>query len=139
LKNGQGPAPIKTRHGWLNLAHGVRNCAAGLRYTLYMFITALDDPSRVIHKPAGLFMGPLGEERVGDVSNVLFTNGWIADDDGKVFIYYASSDTRMHVATSSIDQLVDYCMNTPEDKLRSAASVQEINALVEKNKAFLGK
>jgi 4-O-beta-D-mannosyl-D-glucose phosphorylase len=113
LKNGQGPAPIKTDHGWLNLAHGVRNCAAGLRYTLYMFMTSPEDPARVIHKPAGLFMGPLGEERVGDVSNVLFTNGWIADDDGRVFIYYASSDTRMHVATSTIDQLVDYCMNTP--------------------------
>lgn len=137
LKNGQGPAPIKTEHGWLNLAHGVRNCAAGLRYTLYMFMTALYDPSKVIHKPAGLFMGPLGGERVGDVSNVLFTNGWIADDDGKVFIYYASSDTRMHVATSSIDQLVDYCMNTPEDGLRSAASVQTINELVNRNRTFL--
>jgi 4-O-beta-D-mannosyl-D-glucose phosphorylase len=138
LKNGQGPAPIKTDHGWLNLAHGVRNCAAGLRYTLYMFMTALDDPSRVIHKPAGLFMGPLGEERVGDVSNVLFTNGWIAEEDGRVLIYYASSDTRMHVATSTIGQLVDYCMNTPEDGLRSAASVQRINALIDRNKAFLG-
>jgi 4-O-beta-D-mannosyl-D-glucose phosphorylase len=137
LKNGQGPAPLKTAHGWLNLAHGVRNCAAGLRYTLYMFMTAADDPTRVIHKPAGLFMGPLGEERVGDVSNVLFTNGWIADDDGKVFIYYASSDTRMHVATSTIGQLVDYCMNTPEDGLRSAASVKAINALIDRNQAFL--
>ena len=137
LKNGQGPAPLKTEHGWLNLAHGVRNCAAGLRYTLYLFMTALDDPSRVIHKPAGLFMGPLGEERLGDVSNVLFTNGWIADDDGKVFIYYASSDTRMHVATSSIAQLVDYCINNPEDGLRSAASVKAINELVDRNQAFL--
>ena len=134
LKNGQGPAPIKTDQGWLNLAHGVRNCAAGLRYTLYLFMTALDDPSKVIHKPGGLFMGPLGEERVGDVSNVLFTNGWIADEDGSVYIYYASSDTRMHVATSTIDQLVDYCINTPEDGLRSAASVQAINALVDRNK-----
>ena len=138
LKNGQGPAPILSDKGWLNLAHGVRNCAAGLRYTLYLFMTAAEDPARVIHKPAGLFMGPLGEERVGDVSNVLFTNGWIADEDGKVFIYYASSDTRMHVATSTIDQLVDYCVNTPEDGLRSAASVQAINALVDRNKAFLG-
>ena len=137
LKNGQGPAPIKTEHGWLNLAHGVRNCAAGLRYTLYLFMTALEDPSRVIHKPAGLFMGPLGEERLGDVSNVLFTNGWIADDDGKVFIYYASSDTRMHVATSSLAKLVDYCMNNPEDGLRSAASVKAINDLVDRNQAFL--
>ena len=137
LKNGQGPAPIKTEHGWLNLAHGVRNCAAGLRYTLYLFMTALDDPSKVIHKPAGLFMGPQGEERVGDVSNVLFTNGWIADEDGKVFIYYASSDTRMHVATSSIAQLVDYCRNTPEDGLRSATSVRTINDLVDRNKAYI--
>ena len=136
LKNGQGPAPIKTVQGWLNLAHGVRNCAAGLRYTLYLFMTALDDPSRVIHKPSGMFMGPLKEERVGDVSNVLFTNGWIADEDGTVFIYYASSDTRMHVATSTIAQLVDYCMNTSEDKLRSAASVQAINDLIDKNKSL---
>ncbi len=134
LKNGQGPAPIKTEQGWLNLAHGVRNCAAGLRYTLYLFLTALDDPSRVIHKPSGMFMGPLKGERVGDVSNVLFTNGWIADEDGTVFIYYASSDTRMHVATSTIAQLVDYCINTPEDKLRSAASVQAINDLIDSNK-----
>ncbi|MEN8227088.1 MAG: glycosidase [Bacteroidota bacterium] len=136
LKNGQGPAPIKTKKGWLNLAHGVRNCAAGLRYTLYMFMTALDDPSRVIHKPGGLFMGPLQEERVGDVSNVLFSNGWIANDDGTVYIYYASSDTRMHVATSTIDQLVDYCINTPEDHLRSATSVQAINELIDKNKSY---
>ena len=139
LKNGQGPAPIKTEQGWLHLAHGVRNCAAGLRYTLYMFMTALDDPSRVIHKPAGMFMGPLNEERVGDVSNVLFTNGWIADEDGKVFIYYASSDTRMHVAVSTLDQLVDYCMNTPEDGLRSAATVQRINRLIDGNNKWLTK
>lgn len=136
LKNGQGPAPIKTEQGWLNLAHGVRNCAAGLRYTLYLFITALDDPSRVIHKPSGMFMGPLKEERVGDVSNVLFTNGWIADEDGCVYIYYASSDTRMHVATSTIAQLVDYCLNTPEDKLHSAFSVQAINDLIDNNYAL---
>ena len=136
LKNGQGPAPLKTEHGWLNLAHGVRNCAAGLRYTLYLFMTSLEDPSRVIHKPAGLFMGPIKGERVGDVSNVLFSNGWIADEDGRVFIYYASSDTRMHVATSSIDQLVDYCKNSPEDKFRSAASVQAINDLIDRNREF---
>jgi 4-O-beta-D-mannosyl-D-glucose phosphorylase len=134
LKNGLGPAPIRTPGGWLNLAHGVRNCAAGLRYTLYLFMTDLEDPSRVIHCPAGLFMGPLGEERVGDVSNVLFANGWIADGDGQVFIYYASSDTRMHVATSTLDQLTDYCMNTPEDGFRSAASVAAINRLIDKNK-----
>jgi len=138
VKNGQGPAPIKTEKGWLNLAHGVRNTAAGLRYTLYMFMTALDDPSRIILKPAGHFMGPVKGERVGDVSNVLFTNGWIADPDGKVFIYYASSDTRMHVATSSIEQLVDYCTNYPEDGFRSATSVQAINALIDRNKTFLG-
>ncbi|MFO7669242.1 MAG: glycosidase [Bacteroidales bacterium] len=136
LKNGQGPAPLKTEHGWLNLAHGVRNCAAGLRYTLYLFMTALDDPSRVIHKPAGLFMGPIGKERVGDVSNVLFANGWIADQGGKLFIYYASSDTRMHVATSTIAQLVDYCINNPEDGLRSAESVRTINDLINRNRAF---
>ena len=137
LKNGQGPAPIKTGAGWLNLAHGVRACAAGLRYTLYMFLTAPDDPSRVIHKPAGLFMGPLKEERVGDVSNVLFTNGWIADDDGRVCIYYASSDTRMHVATSTIEKLLDYCMNTPEDGLRSAVLVRAINQLIDNNREYL--
>jgi len=136
VKNGQGPAPIKTAKGWLNLAHGVRNTAAGLRYTLYLFMTAIDDPTKVIHKPAGHFIGPLGEERVGDVSNVVFTNGWIEDENGEVFIYYASSDTRMHVATSTVDQLVDYCINTPQDKFRSAASVQNINELIDKNFAF---
>ncbi len=133
VKNGLGPAPIKTDKGWLQLAHGVRNSAAGLRYTLYMFMTDLEKPWVVTHKPAGLFMGPLKEERVGDVSNVLFTNGWIADEDGKVFIYYASSDTRMHVATSTVDQLVDYCINTPQDEFRSAASVMRINELIDKN------
>ena len=133
LKNGQGPPPLKTEMGWLNLAHGVRNCAAGLRYTLYLFMTDLEEPWRVIHKPAGLFMGPLKEERVGDVSNVLFTNGWIADEDGTVYIYYASSDTRMHVATSSVAQLVDYCLHTPEDGWRSAASVAKINRLIDSN------
>ncbi len=133
VKNGLGPAPIKTDKGWLQLAHGVRNSAAGLRYTLYMFMTDLEKPWVVTHKPAGLFMGPLKKERVGDVSNVLFANGWIADEDGKVFIYYASSDTRMHVATSTIEQLVDYCMNTPKDEFRSAASVQRINNLIDKN------
>lgn len=139
VKNGQGPVPIKTAHGWLNLAHGVRNTAAGLRYTLYMFMTAPDDPSRVIRRPRGLFMGPLKEERVGDVSNVLFTNGWIADDDGTVFIYYGSSDTRMHVATSSVDRLVDYCLHTTEDQLRSAASVQAVNRLIDRNKKYIGR
>jgi len=137
VKNGQGPVPIKTEKGWLNLAHGVRNTAAGLRYTLYLFMTAIDDPTRVIHKPAGHFIGPLGEERIGDVSNVVFTNGWIQDESGEVYIYYASSDTRMHVATSTVDQLVDYCMNTPEDKFRSAASVQTINELIDSNTPFI--
>lgn len=133
LKNGLGPAPIKTSQGWLHLAHGVRNTAAGLRYVLYMFMTDLHDLAKIIYKPAGYFMAPEGEERVGDVSNVLFSNGWIADDDGRVFIYYASSDTRMHVAVSSIEQLLDYVMNTAEDGLRSAASVNRIYSIIERN------
>ena len=136
VKNGQGPHPIKTPQGWLHLAHGVRGCAAGLRYVLYMFMTSLEDPSKLIASPAGHFMAPEGIERIGDVSNVLFTNGWIADEDGTVYIYYASSDTRMHVATSSIDQLVDYCLNTPQDGLRSATSVQNIINLINKNKSY---
>lgn len=136
LKNGLGPAPIKTDKGWLHLAHGVRNTAAGLRYTLYMFMTDLNDISKVIHHPAGHFMGPIKDERVGDVSNVLFTNGWIENPDGTVYIYYASSDTRMHVATSTVEKLVDYCMNTPEDSFTSAGSVESILALIEKNKGL---
>ncbi|WP_269468200.1 glycoside hydrolase family 130 protein [Gaetbulibacter sp. NE] len=134
LKNGQGPAPIKTEKGWLHIAHGVRNTAAGLRYTLYMFMTDLNDISKVIHQPAGHFMGPQDEERVGDVSNVLFVNGWIEDSDGTVYIYYASSDTRMHVATTTIEKLIDYCINTPKDTYTSAGSVQTIIDLIEKNK-----
>ena len=136
VKNGQGPPPLKTSHGWLHLAHGVRNTAAGLRYVLYMFMTSLDDPSRVIAAPGGVFIAPEGEERVGDVSNVAFSSGWIADDDGKVFIYYASSDTRLHVATTSIDQLIDYVLNTPADGLRSAASVQQRVDLINRNKSI---
>jgi 4-O-beta-D-mannosyl-D-glucose phosphorylase len=132
-KNGLGPAPIKTEKGWLHLAHGVRNSAAGLRYVLYMFLTDLHDLAKVIHKPAGYFMAPEGEERVGDVSNVLFCNGWIADDDGTVFIYYASSDTRQHVAVSSIDKLLDYVINTPEDGFRTAASVKRLNRIIDGN------
>jgi len=132
-KNGQGPAPLKTPEGWLHLAHGVRHTAAGLRYVLYLFMTALDDVSRIIHKPGGYFLAPEGDERIGDVSNVIFCNGWIADDDGKVYIYYASSDTRMHVAVSSIAQLVDYAKNTPEDRLFSAFSVENIRKLTRKN------
>ena len=139
VKNGEGPHPIKTSKGWLHLAHGVRNTACGLRYVLYMYMTALDDPTRVIAQPAGYFMAPEGDERIGDVSNVLFANGWIADEDGKVFIYYASSDTRMHVATSTIDKLVDYCMNTPKDGLTTSASVESLKALITKNLAILKK
>ena len=133
VKNGQGPAPIKTEKGWLHLAHGVRNTAAGLRYVLYMFLTDLADITKVTHKPAGYFIAPEGAERVGDVSNVAFANGWIADEDGTVFIYYASSDTRMHVATSSIEQLLDYVINTPADGLRSAASVATLQSIINKN------
>lgn len=135
-KNGQGPAPIKTPKGWLHLAHGVRNTAAGLRYVLYMFMTSLEDVTRVIYKPAGYFLAPDGEERVGDVSNVVFANGWIADEDGTVYIYYASSDTRMHVATTTIDKLIDYCVHTAPDGLRSATSVQTLNKLIVKNKSL---
>ena len=133
VKNGEGPHPIKTDKGWLHLAHGVRGCAAGLRYVLYMYMTSLEDPTKLIATPGGAFMVPEGEERIGDVSNVLFTNGWIADEDGTVFIYYASSDTRMHVATSTIDKLVDYCMNTPADGLSSSASVETLKKLIDKN------
>ncbi|MBR1510424.1 MAG: glycosidase [Bacteroidales bacterium] len=131
VKNGEGPHPIKTPQGWLHLAHGVRGCASGLRYVLYMYMTALDDPSRVIAQPGGFFMAPEGEEYIGDVMNVLFSNGWIADDDGRVFIYYASSDTRMHVATSTVERLVDYCLHTPEDGLRTGLSVETINRLLD--------
>jgi len=135
-KNGQGPAPIKTKSGWLHLAHGVRNTAAGLRYTLYLLMTSLDDLTKVIAKPAGYFIAPEGDERVGDVSNVVFSNGWILDDDNQtIFIYYASSDTRLHVATTTVDRLLDYVYNTPADGLRSAASVQSIINLIDKNKA----
>ena len=138
VKNGEGPHPIKTPEGWLHLAHGVRACAAGLRYVLYLYMTALDDPTKVIAQPGGYFLAPKGEERIGDVSNVLFSNGWIADEDGTVFIYYASCDTRMHVAVSTVELLVDYCMNTPEDGLRSAASVAKINELIDRNKQYEG-
>lgn len=132
-KNGLGPAPIKTEKGWLHLAHGVRNTAAGLRYVLYMFMTSTDDITKVIHKPAGYFMAPEAEERIGDVSNVVFSNGWIVDQDGTVFIYYASSDTRLHVATSTIDKLMDYIINTPEDGFRSATSVETLNTIIRNN------
>ena len=139
LKNGEGPHPIKTPKGWLHLAHGVRGCAAGLRYVLYMYMTSLDDPARIIAQPGGYFMAPEGEERIGDVSNVLFSNGWIADDDGTVYIYYASSDTRLHVAVSSLEKLTDYCLHTPVDGFRSAISVQSIISLIKKNKEYTAK
>ena len=139
VKNSEGPHPIKTPEGWLHLAHGVRACAAGLRYVLYLYMTSLDDPSKVIAQPGGYFMAPVGEERTGDVSNVLFSNGWIADEDGTVYIYYASSDTRMHVATSTIERLIDYCRHTPEDRLRSTTSVKSIYDIIEANKLVMSE
>jgi 4-O-beta-D-mannosyl-D-glucose phosphorylase len=137
VKNGLGPAPIKTPEGWLHLAHGVRNTAAGLRYVLYLFLAELERPWVITHKPAGYFIAPDGEERVGDVSNVVFSNGWIEGKKGEVFIYYASSDTRLHVATSSVAKLLDYVQNTPADPLRSHACVEQRYALIEKNHAVL--
>jgi len=133
VKNGQGPAPIKTNKGWLHIAHGVRNTAAGLRYVLYMFMTAIDEPYKVIHAPGGHLIAPEGIERVGDVSNVVFCNGLIAKESGEVYIYYASSDTRIHVAATTVDKLVDACMNTPEDLLRSRASVEQRTELISRN------
>ena len=134
VKNGEGPQPIKTPRGWLHLAHGVRMCAAGLRYVLYLYVTALEDPTKVIAEPVGYVMAPEGEERVGDVSNVLFSNGWIADEDGTVYIYYASCDTRIHVATSTVDRLLDYCFHTPADGFRTHSSVKAIMELIRKNR-----
>ena len=133
VKNGEGPHPLKTPEGWLHLAHGVRGCASGLRYVLYMYMTALEDPTRLIAEPAGFFMAPEGGEYVGDVMNVVFSNGWTADEDGRVLIYYASSDTRLHVAESTIDRLVDYCLHTAPDGLRTGASVETLNRLIDKN------
>jgi 4-O-beta-D-mannosyl-D-glucose phosphorylase len=138
-KNGQGPAPVKTTKGWLHLAHGVRNTAAGLRYVLYMFMTDLNDLTKIIHQPGGYFIAPEGNERVGDVSNVVFSNGWIVDDDGTVYIYYASSDTRMHVATSSIERLLDYVINTPQDGFTSFASASVVTKIAADNAAFSKK
>ena len=137
VKNGEGPAPLKTPKGWLHLAHGVRGTADGLRYVLYMYMTALDDPTRVIAKPGGWFLVPEGEEYVGDVMNVAFSNGWILDDDGRVLIYYATADTRLHVAVSSLDRLIDYCLHTPEDGLTTGASVETIKQLIRKNHGTL--
>ena len=139
LKNGEGPAPVKTPKGWLHLAHGVRGCASGLRYVLYMYMTSLEDPTKVIASPAGFFMAPEGEEFVGDVMNVLFSNGWIADGDGKVYIYYASCDTRMHVATSTVDRLVDYCLNTEPDGFTTTKSVERLKSLIDRNLEYLKK
>ena len=137
LKNGQGPAPIKTDDGWLHLAHGVRNTAAGLRYVLYMFMTERARPWVISHAPGGHFIAPQGDERLGDVSNVTFSNGWIRDESDQVFIYYASSDTRLHVALSSVSQLVDYCKNTPPDPLTSAQCVAQRLDLITRNEALL--
>ncbi len=139
VKNGAGAVPIKTDKGWIHIAHGVRNTAAGLRYVIYAFATSLEDPTKVIAEPSGLLIGPRGAERVGDVSNVVFTNGAIAKDNGEVYIYYASSDTRMHVATTTIDKLVDYVFNTPEDPLRSVECVAQRCDLIKKNMELLNK
>ncbi len=136
VKNGEGPAPLKTPQGWLHLAHGVRGTADGLRYVLYMYMTALDDPTHVIAQPGGYLLVPEGQEYLGDVMNVAFSNGWIMDDDGRVLIYYATADTRLHVAVSSVERLVDYCMNTPEDGFATAASVETIKQLIQKNKQW---
>ena len=134
-KNGEGPAPIKTSEGWLHLAHGVRNTAAGLRYVLYLYMTSLENPEQITYRPSGYLMAPKGTERVGDVSNVLFANGWVVKGQN-VFLYYASSDTRCHVATSTLAKLLDYCKQTPDDKLYSNANVASRLALIRKNKRF---
>lgn len=139
VKNGLGPAPIKTEKGWLQLAHGVRNTAAGLRYVLYMFLTDLKDPSKVIAWPGGYFLAPEGDERVGDVSNVVFSNGWVKRQNGDIFIYYGSSDTRMHVAVSSIDRLLDYILNTPEDGLQTGLNVQKRIQMIKRNLDLLNR
>lgn len=138
-KNGAGAVPIKTEVGWLHIAHGVRNTAAGLRYVVYVFMTALDDPAQVIAEPGGLLIAPLGDERVGDVSNVAFTNGAIADDDGQLYIYYASADTRLHVASTTVERMVDYALHTPPDPLRSADCVKQRCELIDKNLTYLRK
>jgi 4-O-beta-D-mannosyl-D-glucose phosphorylase len=139
IKNGQGPAPIKTDKGWIHIAHGVRNTAAGLRYVLYTLATSLEDPTKVIAKPGGHFIAPYDEERVGDVSNVIFCNGAVVNENNEVFIYYASSDTRMHVATTTIEKLVDYTFNTPEDQYRSLLNARQRKELVERNEQLLNQ
>ena len=139
VKNGAGAVPIKTEKGWIHIAHGVRNTAAGLRYVIYAFATDLKDPSKVIAEPSGMLIGPRGAERVGDVSNVVFTNGAITTENGDVYIYYASSDTRMHVASTTIDKLIDYVFNTPQDPLRSVECVAQRCDLVKKNLEYLNR
>ena len=134
VKNGEGPTPLKTSKGWLHLAHGVRGTADGLRYVLYLYMTSLEDPTHVIAQPGGWFLVPEGQEYIGDVMNVAFCNGWILDQDGRVLIYYATADTRLHVAVSTLDRLIDYCMNTPEDALSTGSSVEAIKHLISKNK-----
>ena len=136
-KNGAGAVPIKTDKGWIHIAHGVRNTAAGLRYVIYAFVTSLNDPSKVIAEPGGFLIAPLKGERVGDVSNVVFTNGAIAKDNGEVYIYYASSDTRLHVAATTVEKLLDYAFNTPEDPLRSVECVAQRTELIRKNLTYL--
>lgn len=138
-KNGAGAVPIKTDRGWIHIAHGVRNTAAGLRYVLYAFATDLNDPSKVIAEPGGMLLGPMGNERVGDVSNVTFTNGAIADENGRVYIYYASSDTRLHVAETDVERLQDYVFNTPADPLRSPDCVRQRCELIRHNLEYLKK
>ncbi|SDZ33888.1 4-O-beta-D-mannosyl-D-glucose phosphorylase [Evansella caseinilytica] len=135
VKNGQGPAPIKTEHGWLHVAHGVRNTAAGLRYVLYVFMSDLAEPWKVTHRPGGYFIAPEGIERVGDVSNVVFCNG-VIEKDGEIYIYYASSDTRIHLATTTLDRLIDYTLHTPEDPLRSSECVEQRRQFIEQNLAL---
>ena len=130
---------LRLPKGWIHIAHGVRNTAAGLRYVVYAFATSLEDPTKVIAEPGGFLIAPLGEERVGDVSNVVFTNGAIARDNGDVYIYYASSDTRLHVATTTIDKLMDYVFNTPTDPLRSVKCVEQRCDFIRKNLEFLNK
>lgn len=139
VKNGQGPAPIKTDRGWVHIAHGVRNTAAGLRYVLYTFATSLEDPTEVIAKPGGHFVAPYDDERIGDVSNVIFCNGAVVNEKNEVFIYYASSDTRIHVATTTVEQLVDYTFNTPQDTFRSLSNAEQRKSLIEKNQKLIAK
>lgn len=134
VKNGLGPAPLKTEKGWLHLAHGVRNTAAGLRYVVYLLLSDLHDPSKVIKKPSGYLIAPRQDERIGDVSNVIFSNGWVARDNGDIFLYYASSDTRMHAAATTVDILLDYVENTPADPLTSYECVNQRIELIKKNR-----